>query len=322
MPQSDPVQLEGYGTRLVYADTYFRVNWDCGCEVVVRHPDHQARARVIGARSASLDAVTLLLRLPVPGPATGATTVELSFPRGLTLDVERLAARINGERLTTESPEVDLSPPDWVSHGRRGSPRPGGEGVGAPPARPDAPGGHGPDAHGLGGHAPGGHAPGGHGPDAHGPGGHAPGGHEPGAAGPGSSGPAGDEHHASSPAAGWPASESVGGAAPDPVGHEQPAPEGAALLASGPGVTEPAGTAIAGEHRGHSRLRQQPATPHPAPSPAPQPAPLPIVSFRADLSAWVDDPDWIGLYPTHETTRLIEFPSSAPAREHSSPPSE
>jgi hypothetical protein len=62
-----------------------------------------------------------------------------------------------------------------------------------------------------------------------------------------------------------------------------------------------------------------PARPQPGhPQAAPPPAELPAVVFQADLAGWADDPDWIGLYPSFETGRLIAGP---PHRQPSSPQS-
>jgi hypothetical protein len=270
VPQSDPTVLHGYGVQLIYADSYFRVSWECGSEVTIRRADHEVRARIGRARSPSVDAIVLELsaRMAVPKPGLGSMTVELSFSRTLTPDVERLAARINGGLVTAEGLDTDPMLPDWVSSGRQGAGRPHGEGPVAADVEAEAPDAGGPDAE-----------------------------------------RAGDEP--------------MGAAEPDPVRHEPSAQE-APPLAAGPGPAEPAGAPPGpAERRGQSRLRhQQPAGPHPATQPAAAHAgPLPIVSFRADLSAWVDDPEWIGLYPTQETIRLVEFPPSGPAREHSFPPS-
>lgn len=60
----------------------------------------------------------------------------------------------------------------------------------------------------------------------------------------------------------------------------------------------------------------KPAQPNPA-----NPAELPHVMFQADLAAWADDDDWIGLYPSLETTRLITGRPLRQSREASSPPS-
>ncbi|MCW2935653.1 MAG: hypothetical protein JWM19_6615 [Actinomycetia bacterium] len=62
----------------------------------------------------------------------------------------------------------------------------------------------------------------------------------------------------------------------------------------------------------------QPATPQPGQQP---PAPPPVIMFRPDVSAWANDPDWIGLFPPVETARLMEVPASGQARGGSSPPS-
>jgi hypothetical protein len=51
------------------------------------------------------------------------------------------------------------------------------------------------------------------------------------------------------------------------------------------------------------------------------PPSLPVVTFRVDLSAWATDANWIGLYPTRETTRLIEAAAPDPPREPVYPPS-
>lgn len=80
---------------------------------------------------------------------------------------------------------------------------------------------------------------------------------------------------------------------------------------------------VPAERPAPSRLRHPSAGSHPAPpSPvAAPPPPLPVVTFRVDLSAWASDQDWIGLYPTRETIRLIEAPSPGPPREPVYPPS-
>jgi hypothetical protein len=45
------------------------------------------------------------------------------------------------------------------------------------------------------------------------------------------------------------------------------------------------------------------------------PPQLPVVRIMANLAAWADDPQWIGLYPPQETIRLIAVPSPEPASE-------
>lgn len=51
------------------------------------------------------------------------------------------------------------------------------------------------------------------------------------------------------------------------------------------------------------------------------PAELPPVAFAADMTAWADDPDWIGLFPPAETSRLIVGRSPGRSREADSLPS-
>lgn len=58
----------------------------------------------------------------------------------------------------------------------------------------------------------------------------------------------------------------------------------------------------------------QPTDPSPATPDAPmltaQPA---AVRIRAWPGYWADDPDWVGLYPTRETERLLMMPADQPA---------
>jgi hypothetical protein len=59
-------------------------------------------------------------------------------------------------------------------------------------------------------------------------------------------------------------------------------------------------------HGARAHDQQPPAGPARTGYPAqPQPVGLPAVTFQADLDAWAESPDWIGLYPSRETTRLI-----------------
>lgn len=93
---------------------------------------------------------------------------------------------------------------------------------------------------------------------------------------------------------------------PRPLAHE-PSPPRVLVSAHGTPV-----------HDGHP-----PAAPARAAAPAqPHLAELPDIMFQADLATWADDDDWIGLYPSRETTRLITGqPRRQSPEETSSPPS-
>lgn len=69
------------------------------------------------------------------------------------------------------------------------------------------------------------------------------------------------------------------------------------------------------------RARAHDRQPPTAPARTGYPAELPAVAFRADLAAWADDPDWIGLFPSFETTRLIVGRPLRQSHEAGSPPS-
>jgi hypothetical protein len=70
-----------------------------------------------------------------------------------------------------------------------------------------------------------------------------------------------------------------------------------------------------------ARARAHERPPATAPARTSAPADLPAVVFRADLAAWADDPDWIGLFPSFETTRLIVGPPLRQSHEAGFPPS-
>jgi hypothetical protein len=70
-----------------------------------------------------------------------------------------------------------------------------------------------------------------------------------------------------------------------------------------------------------ARARAHDRPPPAAPARTGYPAELPAVAFQADLATWADDPDWIGLYPSFETIRLIVGRPLRQSHEAGSPPS-
>jgi hypothetical protein len=114
-----------------------------------------------------------------------------------------------------------------------------------------------------------------------------------------------------------PASEPRGATEPDSAPREPSAQEARPASPAAPKAAGP--DPAPAEYHGPSRLRlQHSAGPPPA---AAQPPSLPLVKFRADLSAWADDDDWIGIYPPGETIRLIEVPPPGQAHERDPLPS-
>jgi hypothetical protein len=69
-----------------------------------------------------------------------------------------------------------------------------------------------------------------------------------------------------------------------------------------------------------ARAHDRPPPP-PAPARTGYPAELPAVAFEVDLGAWADDPDWIGLFPSFETARLIVDRPFRQSHQAGSPPS-